>query len=127
MKKRIILICLGMLVLLAGCQASRPQFTKTDDNSTVSLKAGEEFSVALEGNPTTGYAWALDDANSSGVEQIGEPDYTSDSSAIGSGGRYVFTFKATQSGEHVLRLKYWRSFEPDTPPVETFTLSLRVE
>ena len=101
MKRKFLFFVLTLL-LISACQKSTVQFTADDDESTVNLKAGESFTVKLDGNPATGYEWALDTDSSSGVEPVGEPEYTSDSRAIGSGGKYVFTFKAKQSGKHTL-------------------------
>jgi inhibitor of cysteine peptidase len=120
-------LCFGLLFCLAACTETKQNFTQSDTGSTISLAQNEPFTVTLEGNPATGYEWALDADISSGVELVGEPEYSSSSKAIGSGGTYVFTFKAIEAGEHTLQLKYWRSFEPNTPPTETFVLKMQVE
>jgi protein-L-isoaspartate O-methyltransferase len=39
----------------------------------------------------------------------------------------TFTFKAAGDGSALLRLKYWRSFEPDTAPLRTFEVNVTVE
>ncbi len=114
------------LSVMTACQSKTSTYTKADNGQSIDLVAGQEILVKLEGNPTTGYTWELDKDVSSGMEQVGEPDYGADSSAIGSGGMFTFRFKAVEAGEHTLQLKYWRTFEPDTPPIELFTLKLNI-
>jgi inhibitor of cysteine peptidase len=126
-KYYVVLGCvLLVLLLMTACQPKTPTYTKADDGQSIDLVVGQEILVKLEGNPTTGYTWELDKDVSSGLEQVGEPDYSADSSAIGSGGIFRFRFKAVEAGEHTLQLKYWRTFEPDTPPIETFGLKINI-
>jgi len=127
MKKILILFGAILLVFpfMTACQPT-PIYTKAENGQLIALVVGQEILVKLEGNPTTGYTWELDKDASSGMEQVGEPDYSADSSATGSGGIFKFRFKAVEAGEHSLHLKYWRTFEPDTPPIETFGLKINI-
>jgi inhibitor of cysteine peptidase len=115
--------------MIAGCTTDdRPlEITGEQSGSSYALVTGQELHVSLEANPTTGYEWAIDGALPAQLEQAGEPEYTSDSSATGSGGIEVWTFKAVEAGEGTLRLKYWRSFEPTVAPVDEFAVDVRVE
>ena len=128
MKRFFVLVGSIFLVMsmMTACQSKTPTYTKAENGQSIDLVVGQEILVKLEGNPTTGYTWELDQDASSGMEQVGEPDYGADSSAIGSGGMFKFRFKAVEAGEHSLQLKYWRTFEPDTPPIELFTLKLNI-
>jgi inhibitor of cysteine peptidase len=128
MKNKYVLFGCVLLVLslMTACQSRTPTYTKADDDQSIDLVVGQEILVKLEGNPTTGYTWELDKEVNSGMEQVGEPDYGADSNATGSGGMFKFRFKAVEAGEHTLQLKYWRTFEPDTPPIESFGLKINI-
>jgi inhibitor of cysteine peptidase len=128
MNKFFVLLASVLLVLtsMTACQPKTRTYSEADNGQSIDLVVGQEILVKLEGNPTTGYTWELDQEASSGMEQVGEPDYKAGSFAIGSGGQYKFRFKAVETGQQTLHLKYWRIFEPDTPPIETFGLKINI-
>lgn len=129
-------VVLGVLTLvvaavfgLSGCTSGPSKsldITGQDGGSTQQLKVGQELKVALEANPTTGYMWALDGKLPVQLESVGEPVFTADSKAIGAGGNEVWTFAGKSEGKATLKLKYWRSFEPTTPPLKTFSVTIDV-
>ncbi len=130
MKRTLMLpIAATVLVLIAtGCAAPRPlELTAADSGSTVTLAPDQELVITLEGNPTTGYQWEIEGALPEMLVQVGEPAYTADSEAIGSGGEQTWRFLAVTAGEGELRMKYWRSFEPTAAPVETFSARVNVK
>ncbi|MDZ4170209.1 MAG: protease inhibitor I42 family protein [Coriobacteriia bacterium] len=106
---------------------SELQLTESDAGSSRTIGVGDTLSVTLAANPTTGYTWALDGALPTTLEQVGDPAYTAESDALGAGGAETWTFRAVSAGESELKLKYWRSFEPDTAPERTFAVSLLVQ
>lgn len=116
------------LVLVGGCAANKsPVDVSVADNATTrQLVTGQKLRVSLESNPTTGYRWALDGSLPAQLAQVGQPQFTSHSNAVGSGGTELWTFVAKSSGTAPLRLKYWRSFEPTVPPIATFSLNVEV-
>jgi len=123
-----VLAAVCALALVAGC-AEKPatvELSGSDSGTAAQLAVGQELRISLDANPTTGYAWALDGALPAQLEQVGDPEYSADTGAIGSGGTEVWTFFARETGTATLGLKYWRSFEPTVPPVATFTVDLDV-
>ena len=90
------------------------------------VKSGQKFIIEVEGNPTTGYIWFLDDVEKINKElifplnlneknSVDPYNYkTDDESEIhkirGSGGLYHFKFQAhdTNSGSEVLKFIYKR-------------------
>jgi len=117
------------VVTLSGCAEPSETIVLTgaNDGTKQRLAVDQELTITLEANPTTGYQWAVDGALPVQLEQVGESEYESGSSAIGAGGTEVWTFKGKQPGRGVLKLKYWRSFEPTAAPVDTFELTVDVE
>lgn len=114
--------------LLSCCTGSQTvSLSKADAGKTIDLKPGDEIEIKLEGNITTGYAWEASDFDDTVLEMIGEePEYKSDSSLVGAGGLFTFRFRARAAGNTTLNLIYYRSFEPDVPPIETFNVTVNV-
>ena len=108
--------------------ASSPIQLGPDDNgSDITLSGDQLLSITLPGNPTTGYAWETNPTPDAAIlELVEEPTFTSDSKALGSGGEFTFTYLAAGEGQVKLRLIYHRSFEQDVPPLEEYTLNVRV-
>jgi predicted secreted protein len=55
MKKRLILVVVAAIFLVTGCTFLVK--TYTDPEQTISVSLNQEFIVALNSNPTTGYTW----------------------------------------------------------------------
>lgn len=121
-----------MVVILASftmtaCGGKTQTVTEKDNGQTVTVNNGDKLIVKLDGNPTTGYTWQLADYDTSILESAGEPDYKADSLMIGSGGRYTYTFTALKPGEVTLQFNYLRTWEKDTAPAETYSVTVVVK
>jgi inhibitor of cysteine peptidase len=97
------------------------------NGGSVTLNQGEKLEIKLSSNPTTGYNWEIVQIDSAIVQQVGDVEYKSYSKRIGSGGVNTYTFQAASEGKTHLTLIYHRSFEKDTPPIETFDLDIEVK
>ena len=127
------LVAVIFLSVLAGCggsgggAATQPvEKGAADDGQAVTLSQGQELRVRLEGNPTTGFTWEVQNLPAV-LEAKGEPVYVSGGTAIGSGGTYTFTFAGKQAGDGQLTLIYHRTFETGVPPEQTYTLKVTVK
>lgn len=96
------------------------------NGQTVTLEKGQQLVISLEGNPTTGYNWELVEFDAAILKQVGEPEYKSDSSLIGSGGVITITMEALETGKTNVKLIYHRSWETDVPPLEVYELFVEV-
>jgi inhibitor of cysteine peptidase len=110
----------------------RLDLTEADSGKSFTVKAGATITVSIPGNPTTGYQWEADLGEESAalLTAEGEPFYeaeSTDETLVGSGGTYTFTFTAAAAGQAELTLKYWRSFEPDVDPIDSFTATITIE
>ncbi|ORX87249.1 hypothetical protein BCR32DRAFT_240379 [Anaeromyces robustus] len=83
------------------------------------VSSNSSFCVKLEGNPTTGFSWSLNNENdlvSSGIEKISQ-EYVSKKhpkGMVGVGGNYIFKFKVNDTcGKELPNLQfiYKRSWE----------------
>lgn len=122
-------IALGCLALGPGCDdrssdSSDVVVAQSQNGETVALAKGDVLVVELAGNPTTGYEWTVAQIDSAYLRLAGST-YTADSSAIGSGGTYVFRFESLRTGRTVLGLVYRRAWET-TAADQTFTLTVDV-
>jgi inhibitor of cysteine peptidase len=120
-------VALAVAALAAGCAPTPVQLRSTEDGTVQTLAVGQKLKVSLDANPTTGYAWALDGPLPAQLSQDGEPTFTPSSGLTGAGGTEVWAFVGKTTGQGTLRLKYWRSFEPTTPPIDTFTVQVNVK
>lgn len=121
-----------LVYLLAGCSTEQPvpkiiAVDETMDSDSVELRVNDQIEVSLPGNPTTGYEWVLKEVDNTILEPLGEPEYQSESDAVGGGGHYTLQFKAIASGDTLIEMAYRRLFESDdTPSADEFKLIVKV-
>ena len=118
-------------LMLTACNGKTIKISADDNGSSLSMKPGETLLISIDGNPTTGYTWEVDSVDENILQLLGEPDYSTDfrlrPGMTGVGGTYKFTFTAMSEGTTTLKLKYWRTFEPENLPVETFEVTINVQ
>ena len=112
MKKRLLLLLLITLtaLILLGCGGGQV-YGKEDTN--ISVKTGDEFTIKLDENPTTGYQWNYTISDES-VLEISKDEYVNGSNAqdvAGAGGERFLTFVAKSKGSTVIDMVYERSWE----------------
>jgi inhibitor of cysteine peptidase len=81
----------------------------TGANREITASVGEEFVIALESNPTTGYKWEVHFDSS--ILQLVAREFSAYSSGVGSGGVERFRLKALTAGVTQLELTYKRAWE----------------
>ena len=126
-KSIVLFFIIFVLFVLSSCSNKTVKINKEVNGQEITLKQGQTLVLSIEGNPTTGYQWAVDELDESILAPAADPDYKSDSMLIGSGGTYTYKFNTVNLGETTLRLKYYRDFENDTPPVDFFEIHVTVE
>jgi len=129
---RLFLILTAALFVLVGCSPAQARaktvtLTEADAGKTIELQNGNLLVVVLDGNITTGFNWEMVPQTPAVLEQLGEPEATPDSSALGAGGKISLKFQAVQTGQASLTLIYHRSFEKDVPPEKTFEVTILVK
>ena len=126
-KHKLIAVFIVSLFALAACGGPVAKMVEADNGTSVDLKTGETFTISLEGNPTTGYIWEVSGIDPAVVEQVGEPDFKSDSKLIGAGGMFTFTFKAVAPGSATVTLVYHKSWEKDVAPLYEYEVMVNVQ
>jgi inhibitor of cysteine peptidase len=123
----VLMIALGIVVSAAGCNPKTVSLGADADGSQVELAVGERLVVRLDGNPSTGYTWEVQEGAGTVLAQIGEAEFEgSDPALDGSGGTLTLTFEAARAGTTTLVLVYHRPWEADVEPVDTFTVTVTV-
>lgn len=100
----------------------------SEDQSDIQVKKGQQFTITLSSNASTGYSWMLtDDYNKSVVSKVSDEYITPKTTASGAPGEEVWTFKAESTGTTTLTLNYERSWEGDSSKVDTKTYNVTVK
>lgn len=121
---------LSMLALLtawaAGCAAQSREYANPD--VPIEVKAGQEFTIALESNRTTGYGWQLAEPLDENILKLVGSEYRSSATTPlpGAGGKEIWTFKAVAPGKTTVSLKYVRPWEKNVPPIQTAAFAVVV-
>ena len=94
-------------------------------SSPVSVKAGQEFLIALPSNPTTGYSWTAKSSN--GNVTVYGAAYQAPAKAMpGAGGQQIFVSAANKVGSATITFSYARPWEKGKKPARTMTFSVNV-
>ena len=100
-------------VLLGACGddgGTTVELDDTDSLSEVSLDVGDQLSVSLEANPTTGYSWELGPLPD-GLQLVSSDFEEPGGSLVGAPGMQLFVFDVVGLGSGILRLEYVRVFD----------------
>ena len=123
--------CFGLAALaLSGSGASMAaaqgtlNLTEQDNGGQISARAGEEVILRLPENVTTGFRWAVEDANPK-LELASATHESSRSAALGASGQALFRFRVIGTGSEKLSLKYWRQWEGDASIVKRFVVTVQ--
>ncbi len=116
-------------LIVGGCSGDSPRMVTEDDSgSTLSLAVGDEFTILLEENPTTGYSWEL--KFGAGLRVLSDA-YEAPSPSpspgprLGAGGVHRWVVKVVSSGSAEVTGVYRRPWEPATAkPAQVFNLTV---
>ena len=110
--------------LVAGCCPTAKAYS--DPSQAISVDVGQEFVMALDSNPTTGYTWQekFDASFLELVDSIYEPSSQTKRGLVGAGGTQSFKFKALQKGKTSVTLVYQRPWEKEPLEEKVFTVNV---
>jgi len=90
--------------------------TYTETSSEIAATVGENFTISLESNQSTGYSWSVGMVSDNAQVVVAGMDYDlPESSQTGQGGAEVWHLKAIAPGSVKLMFFYARSWEKDAP------------
>ncbi len=116
---------ISMLVvsLIAGCSGA---VAYTDPERVINTTVNQEFTIALDSNPTTGYNWEVSyDENMLSLEK---EEYNPDAKApglLGAGGTQYYRFKALKVGATEITVTYKRSWKTGYAEQKAFTVDIK--
>jgi inhibitor of cysteine peptidase len=95
-----------------------------DPGVPVKVRPGDEFSISLTSNPSTGYLWQMTlPEGDKTVTFLGSEHAVSQTGMVGAPGQEIFKFKAVTAGEVKADFVYRRPWETITaPPRKIFTI-----
>ncbi len=111
------------LPLVSSCAPSAIVFAGSDKEA--STNTGQEFMVALESNPTTGYSWT--ETHDSTFLVLYSDEYkpgTNKGDTVGAGGTHYFRFRALKPGTTEITFTYKRPWETEVFEVSTFIINI---
>ncbi len=114
----------GSILLTSGCGTGPAVYA--DPGSEIEVRAGKEFVIDLESNPTTGYTWQ--ETHDSTAIKLIEKNYEqseTETPVMGAGGVETFRFQALKSGATKIEFVYQRAWEAE--PINEKTFSVTVE
>jgi len=122
---------MGKLLSAPLTAATGLDLTETQNGRTIAVVVGSPITIRLKGNPTTGYRWRSSELTGKAVQALSRrPTYTPDKGRegmVGSGGTFVFRFKATRAGKSTIKLVYDRSASAYGRPAKTFSVTIEAK
>ncbi len=113
----ILILSIFSLSLVSGVNATDNCIPIEIEEEWGAICPGEEFDITLRGNPSTGYTWKAD-YDPQYIELVDQTYIPNKPYLCGSGGTYIFTFKALDTGNTDIDMQYLRPWEYYLPAKE---------
>jgi inhibitor of cysteine peptidase len=122
------LICLVLVLftigVVSGCSSNNAMRTYTEPSQVITVNVGQDFTIALSSNPTTGYDWEYTSVYQ-WMQSLGKTYQPDTPILTGSGGTDSFKFQAQSKGSATLVFVYKRSWETTAAGQKTFTVEVK--
>ncbi len=126
MKKIISTSAVVFLLALVSLSYSQEK-TYTEKDAEISATIGENFTISLESNQSTGYSWSVGMVSDNAQVVVAGMDYDlPDNAKTGQGGAEVWHMKAVAPGTVKLMFYYARSWEKEAP-AKTITFNVTIQ
>ncbi len=104
------------------------KITVSENQTSVEVKKGQEFTIKLTSNASTGYSWAVDDAyDKNVVTKVSNSYKAAKTDRSGAPGEELWVFKGKNTGSTKLSFKYAQPWEGSTGQVSTKTFNVTVK
>jgi inhibitor of cysteine peptidase len=130
-------VTVGRGLRLGSFRGASPAFPDSSQNSTptetlppqeIHANAGQNFTITLEGNRSTGYSWQLKSPLDSALLKKAGVSYRSKNPGTpGAGEDNLFTFHAKKKGTTDVTFVYLRPWEKDVPPAKTAAYHITID
>jgi inhibitor of cysteine peptidase len=112
-------IVVMMVILCCSGMAVAGQEEYSDPAKPLKFTIGQEFTIMLKSNRTTGYQWQLAEALNEGIVKLIITDYKRpEGNLIGAGGKEIWIFKAVGKGNTTITMGYVRPWEKEAAPAQ---------
>ena len=119
-------VALGALAL-GACGGDETSLDVTPDGTVFDVGGGDQFTIVLESNVTTGFSWQLEQSLDEDVLTLADDDYIAPGTdAVGAPGKQELTFEAVGSGTTSIELWYIRPFDSPPDPVDEASFPVTV-
>jgi len=121
----LIMMAVVAAFLVAGCEGEIK--TYTEPGQAINVGADQEFVIALDSNPTTGYQWqeSYDEAMLQFLGKTYEQGERAKEGMVGAGGVEYFRFKALKKGNIEITMTYKRAWEKEFAEQKAFTINIK--
>ncbi len=117
MRRWSVVTWLCVVVGMAACGSDELVFTARQ--SRFEVAPGDQFSIVLESNASTGYSWALEvPLDERVVRLVSSVSLDSGSDRVGAPGGVELTFEAVDDGSTFIQLWYVRLFDDPPEPAD---------
>ncbi len=117
---------LGLALALLALTPHSPVLQESDAASAVTIQTGEEFFIALQSNPSTGYSWTQQTGDGSVLAYEGNVRQNPSTTMPGAPAQQIFIYHANRAGTSTITFQYSRPFEPNAAPARTVTFTIQV-
>lgn len=124
--KRFLVLFTALVVtafLVTGCVTTGN--TYINQTEPINTSVGEEFVIALDSNPASGYEWIANYDDS--ILDLTYEEYNAEKcpGLVGAGGTYYFGFEALKKGKTEITLEYLRDLEEESIDQRIFTVNIK--
>lgn len=117
----LVIVIVGVAWVVVAAKSAPPE--PTARGTSIEAKVNGVFTVVLESNPGTGYAWV---AKIEGQPfELASEEYKAGLERLGAPGVQVFKMKALQTGNYTIRFSYVRSWEQQPADQAEFTIVVK--
>ena len=117
-----------LAVCVAACSAQKPLvLSKEAHGTTVAVDRNAAFTIALEGNASTGFSWNILTLDTTAITQVGKARFISRDTLPGTSGTFYLDFNPIKRGVSTIRLIYSREWETDVPPEDSFSVVIKAK
>lgn len=120
--KKLFFLLVVFAFVLSACGNTPAPLEVSDPSKPILVNSGDEFTIVLDSNPTTGYHWEIVAELDAGLELVSK-EYTNDE-PVAPGGVDVWTFKAVSAGKRQVTLGYYPPSNDPVDPQQTATFTV---
>ena len=124
----IIIIAIGGGLIYINLSKNPSKIEFSEDQQNIEIKKGQEFTINLTSNQSTGYSWSVDDTyNKNIMSKISNEFIPSNSEMIGAPGKELWVFNGTGKGNTKLNFVYSRQMENITSQINSKLFNVTVK